>query len=76
MKNKIKKAETAEIEVGTIVEYKGGFHRVKSMFSTTVNLCSVFGGYITEKKVLKSEIVEAEEAFYAKWRKSESYQCM
>lgn len=73
---KTEKTETAKIEVGTIVEYKGGFHRVKSMFSTTVNLCAVFGGYITEKKVLKSDIKEAEDAFYAKWQKSESYQCM
>jgi hypothetical protein len=66
-------------QVGTIVNYGGGFYRVSRSTKETVNLRGVFDGYRwppIHKGISKSEITEAADEFMAYWQTTESYQCM
>jgi hypothetical protein len=61
---------------GSVVKYKDGHFRVSARFSSTVNLCGVFGSKSRHKGVPLAEVVEDEAAWFAVWQKSESYQSM
>jgi hypothetical protein len=68
---------TKEIQKGDIVNYKGQYVRVKTVFKDTLNLCHVWGGrFPTFKKVPKTDVFEDGETFMTAWRKSEHYMCM
>jgi hypothetical protein len=73
-------SEMHNIEVGSIVKYQGCYYRVSADKGTDAkrwfNLKSIFGNTIYHKRVSASEVVEAQEEWYAKWSKSESYMCM
>jgi hypothetical protein len=67
-------------EVGSIVRYENGYYRVSADKGygdkRWVNLKAVFGSKIYHKQVPASQVVEAQEEWYAGWTKSESYMCM
>ncbi len=65
-----------EIEKGNIVEYSGSYYRVTSARGQKVNLGAIFGGHIYHKSIPVTQVREAEAEWYAKWQRSESYQCM
>jgi hypothetical protein len=67
-----------EITKGTVVHYKDGWVRVASVYvgKQLVNLCGIFGGRISDKKVPLSEIYEDHETWYAQWTQSETYMSM
>ena len=68
------------IEVGSIVSYEGGYYRVSADRGTGngrwFNLASIFKGKIYHKRVPANQVFEAEDEWYAKWTKSETYACM
>jgi hypothetical protein len=64
------------IKKGSIVLYDGCWYTVKAAFKDTVNLGNVFGSKTTIKGVSKSEVKEDYDAWYAKWRTSDTYKSM
>lgn len=67
---------TPEIKSGMVVDYNGGYYRVRAAFKHTVNLGPVFGNGMSHKKVPIDQVREAYDEFYSYWSKSESYMCM
>jgi len=68
------------IEVGSIVNYEGGYYRVSADRGNGdkrwFNLASIFGSKIYHKRVPANQVFEAKAEWYAKWSQSESYMCM
>jgi hypothetical protein len=67
-------------EVGSIVKYENGYYRVSADKGygdkRWVNLKSVFGSKVYYKQIPASQVVEAQEEWYARWSQSETYRCM
>jgi hypothetical protein len=64
------------IEKGSTVKYKDGYYRVTAKFRNTVNLGSIFGSTIYFRQVPISEVKEAGDEWFARWRESETYKSM
>lgn len=64
------------IKKGSVVDFNGGYYRVKSLFTKTANLCGIFTSDIKYKKVNINELRECHDEWYAEWSKSETYMCM
>ena len=64
------------IEKYSVVNFNGGYYRVKTLFNTTANLCGIFTATIKHKKVPINQLREAYEEWSLEWSKSETYQSM
>ena len=73
---------TETINVGSIVKANPltstikGYYRIRSIRGGKANLAAIFGGAIYHKGILLKDLIECENEWYAKWQRSESYQCM
>ena len=73
--------ENSTLSVGSIVKGKlfstiTGYYRIKSIRGAYANLCGPFGRAIYHKRIPLTQLVECENEWYAKWQRSETYQCM
>ena len=71
------------VEVGNIVKRLENdgligwrYYRITSIRGSKANLGAIFGKYIYHKGIPVSELIECEREWYAKWSRSETYQCM
>jgi hypothetical protein len=75
---------TQELNQGTVVKLKEtyatgdykGYYKITSIRGLYANLGSIFGKTIYHKRVPLAWLVECSEEWYARWSKSETYQCM
>jgi len=72
--------QVKKVEVGNVVKrLENGewrYFRVTSIRGSKANLGSIFGKSIYHKGIPVSELTECEKEWYAKWSRSETYQCM
>lgn len=68
------------VEAGNVVKWlengEWRYFRVTSIRGSKANLGSIFGRHIYHKGIPVSELIECEKEWYAKWSRSETYQCM
>jgi hypothetical protein len=66
--------------VGSIVRYEDCYYRVSADKGCGdkrwVNLRAIFGNKVYYKQIPANQVVEAEQEWYARWSKSETYMCM